>query len=79
MSRALRCRPSSLVSVSNPVVAFMLDRAVTRFGEELEAAVREATDGAKTNSAAKSKAQRVMNKWLAAEGSAGRFRDPAAQ
>lgn len=72
-------RPSEIYGITEPLAAWNFDRAVMYFGTSVEADIKIATEKAKTNKAARSKAQQVLNKWLAEPGeTAGRFRDPAA-
>jgi hypothetical protein len=72
-------RPSELYGITEALAAHNFDRAVMYFGSHVEAEMHEAAEKAKTNKAAKQKAQQVLNRWLAEEGDGiPRFRDPAA-
>lgn len=69
-------RPSELYGIQEPLAAFNFDKAVMIFGTSVEADIQASTEKAKTPKAARSKAQQVLNKWLAEPGAPGQFRDP---
>lgn len=75
LAKAYRTRPSSLYGITDEVAAWCFDRAVFLFGTELEAELRDATDGAKNKQQSAARQQRVMAKWL---GGKVQYKDPAA-
>lgn len=72
MSQALRCRPSTLYGVSDPVAAYCFDSAVVRWGLGFEAAVQDATSKANSQQASEQAQRRVVRRWLKQEPGAGR-------
>lgn len=64
MSQALRCRPSSLYGLNDPVVAYCFDSAVARWGVSFEAAVQQAVKGKTDERQAEQAQMRVVRKWL---------------
>lgn len=64
LSQTYRTRPSELYGIDDEVTAWCFDRAVYLFGSQLDAELREASDGAKSKSQARSRSQRVLTKWL---------------
>lgn len=78
MANQWKARPSDLYGITEPLAAHNFDRAVMYFGTNVEAAMHEASEKAKTSKAAQQKAQMVLNKWLLEPGERQQFRDPAA-
>lgn len=52
MAQQYRCRPSSLVGVTDPYAAYCLDEAIYLFGNYVEAELRRVSDKAKNAKAA---------------------------
>jgi hypothetical protein len=82
MSQDMRCRPSSLMGVADPLVAFYADRAAWTFANainsEMEAAVTRLPKNAKDSAHQRAK-QRVLDQFLGFTEEAkapGRFRAP---
>ncbi len=73
MMKATHTRPSTLMGIYG-LVAYAVDRAVVHFGTSYEAAIHEATAGAKTREAAEKAAARVTRRWLP---SAREYSDPS--
>jgi hypothetical protein len=72
LSQKLRARPSELYYVTDPLAAFLFDRAVTRFGSALDRDL-EAVEG---NGKQKTMGQQmVLSRWLGEEIRTG-FRTP---
>lgn len=71
-------RPSELYGIRDQLAAHNFDRAVMHFGKHVEAEMRTAAEKAKTDKAARQKAQQVLNKYLAEPGTGPQFRDPMA-
>jgi hypothetical protein len=74
MSRALHCRPSEVYGMDDAFVAYSFDSAVTRWGMAFEAALQDASEGAKTPQAMESARQRVVRRWIPSE---RRYADPS--
>lgn len=67
--------------ISDPLTAFYFDRAVATFGREVEAAMDEAAEGAKTSKDAKRRKQLALSRFMKTpdgKHAPGTFRDPAA-
>ena len=75
LSRAWRVRPSELYGIEEPLARLNFDRAVNYFGSSVEAEMHQAAEKAKTNKAARQKAQQVLNRYIST--GQGQFRDPA--
>lgn len=71
--QATHTRPSELFGITG-LVAYCVDRAVVHFGTSFEAAVHDATSGAKTPQAAEKARDRVIRRWLP---SARQYADPS--
>ena len=84
MSQSMRCRPSSLLGVMDPIVAFYTDRAAWTFAstieQEMEAAVTRLPKNAK-DKAHQNARQRVLDAFLGIEESKQpqRFRSPGSR
>jgi len=81
MAQDLRCRPSSLMGVTDSLYAFYLDRSIWTFAStinaEMDAAVTRLPKSAK-ESAHRRARQRVLDQYLGyEEQSATRFRAPS--
>lgn len=77
----MKARPSEVYFISDPLTAFYFDRAVVTFGTEVEIAMNDAAEGAKTSKEAKRRRQLALAKFMRnADGThaPGTFRDPAA-
>jgi hypothetical protein len=75
MAKAMNCRPSQVYGLEEgSFEAYALDSAVVRFGSAFEAAVSDATNGAKNPEAAEAARHRVLRRWLPSE---RRYADPA--
>lgn len=74
LSKDYRCRPSDLLTITHPVQAFYLDRAVWTFGTSLDAALAKVEDGKKKAPQIKAAKTRVLHTWL--EMGAQGFRAP---
>lgn len=86
MARSYQQRPSSFLSLSSPIDAYYLDRAVMRFGSGLEDALHRATNpGGGKNAKPLSETQKnqkikeTLNRWLGITAENQQYRDPAAQ
>lgn len=75
MAQAYSLRPSELYAIMDEVTAWSFDRAVYLFGSSLDAELKKAVQGAKSDSQANGRRARVMAKWM---GEAQKFKDPAA-
>lgn len=75
MAKAYTTRPSTLYAIRDEVTAWAFDKAVYIFGSQLEAELKNAAKGAKSDSQANSRHQRVLSKWL---GGKQQFKDPVA-
>lgn len=75
MSQAMRCRPSEVYGLEvGSFEAYALDSAVVRWGAAFEAALADATHGAKSAEAAEAARDRVVRRWLPSQ---RRYADPA--
>lgn len=77
----MKIRPSELYSIADPLAAFYFDRAVVTYGTEVESAMGEASEGAKSAKDARRRRQLALAKYMKnADGthSTGTFRDPSA-
>lgn len=75
-------RPSELYHITDPLTAFYFDRMVTTFGKEVDAALDEASEGAKNRNEVKRKRGMVLARYLKNEDGTtpkGTYRDPAAR
>jgi hypothetical protein len=87
MARSYQQRPSTFLSLSNPIEAYYLDRAVMHFGSAVEDALQRATNPSSNGKKQKalSESQRNQNvketlsRWLGNEAINRQYRDPAAQ
>lgn len=82
LSRTWRVRASELYHITDPLTAFYFDRVVAAFGQEVEAALDEASDGAKNRREIERKRGMVLARYLKeADGSTprGTYADPAAR
>jgi hypothetical protein len=87
MAKEFRKRPSEIVNITDPLVAYQFDRAVMYFGQAYEADIEDATRDSKSQSQAQRSAQVVVDRWLRddevdmpreqPEKPAKQFRDPA--
>ena len=75
LAKAYLTRPSEIYDVRDPVTAYCFDRAVFMFGSGLDAELKNAAKGAKSDAQANSRRQRVLAKWL---GGKQQFKDPVA-
>jgi hypothetical protein len=73
--KAYSTRPSQLMGLGKGPAAFYFDRAVTVFGQALEADLKATADSRKTESAKNMAVSMRMNTWI---GGAQQFRDPAS-
>lgn len=64
MSKLWQIRPSSILNISDPVVAYDFDRAVMHFGQALERDIEESTRNAKGRSQADRIAKSILDRWL---------------
>lgn len=81
LARTWSTRPSEMMNISDPLTAFYFDRAVTTFGKEVEAAMDEAAEGAKSGKDARRRRQLALTKFMRnSDGThaAGTFKDPSA-
>jgi hypothetical protein len=81
LAKVWKTRPSQLTHITDPLRAFYFDRAVYTFGTEVETAMDEAADGAKSKKEAQRKRQMALAKYMKnADGTtaSGTFRDPSA-
>lgn len=70
----MNCRPSAVFGMEpGTFEAYALDSAVVRWGTAFEAALSDATRGAKTDQGAEAARQRVLRRWLPSE---RRYADP---
>ena len=75
MARAMKCRPSEVYGLEpGSFEAYAFNSAVVRWGTAFDAALSEATQGAKSEQAAESARQRVLRRWVPSE---RRYADPA--
>jgi hypothetical protein len=74
MSKSLRCRPSQVYGIADPLRAYCFDSAVTRWGLALEADLDRAGADEKDSRKAERARQRVLRRYVPAT---ARFRDPA--
>jgi hypothetical protein len=84
MSQSLRSRPSELLGVSDPFVAYCVDRSIWTFAQTVEKEQNDAETRLPKNAkdATKTHArQRVLDRYLGIETAKtpGRFRDPVAK
>lgn len=75
LAKAYTTRPSTLYAIKDEVTAWSFDRAVYMFGSELEAELKNAAKGAKSDAQANGRRQRVLAKYL---GGKQQFKDPVA-
>ena len=75
LAKAYTTRPSNIYAIKDEVAAYSFDRAVYLFGSQMDAELKNAVKGAKTDSQANGRRQRVLSKWLGGE---QRFKDPVA-
>ena len=75
LSKTLRTRPSELYGISHPVTAYFFDRAVSTFGQAVDADLEEASSKATKAKKAEQARQRVLEKWLGIEPT---YKDPGA-
>jgi ssDNA-binding replication factor A large subunit len=71
-----------MMHIADPLTAFYFDRAVTTFGTEVESAMDEAAEGAKTNKESQRRRQMTLAKYMKdpdGKAAPGTFRDPAAR
>jgi len=81
MAKTWTTRPSELFAIADPLTAFYFDRAVTLFGKEVEAAMDEAAEGAKTGKDAQRRRQLALTKYMKTSDGQhvpGTFKDPSA-
>lgn len=74
LAKAYMCRPSEIYGVKDEVTAYSFDKAVYAFGSNLDAELKKASAGAKSDSQANGRRQRVLAKWL---GGKAQYKDPA--
>lgn len=79
MSKTWKVPPSDLFFVhSDELTTYSFNHAVLTFGLALEAAMENAASGAKTDTEATRKRQRVMDSWLTPKNKGPRaFKDPS--
>lgn len=75
LAQAYHSRPSEIYAIKDEVTAWSFDRAVYLFGSQLEAELKIAAKGAKSDTQANGRRQRVLSKWL---GGKQAFKDPVA-
>ena len=75
LAKAYSTRPSSLYAIKDEVTAWSFDRAVYLFGSEVDAELKNAAKGAKSDTQANGRRQRVLAKYL---GGKQQFKDPVA-
>lgn len=84
MAQSMRCRPSSLLGIADPIVAFYTDRAVWTFAttieNDMEAAAERLPKNAKEKTQQRAK-QRVLDAFLGIEDAQQpeRFRAPSSK
>lgn len=74
-------RPSEILKMEDPVVAFCFDRAVYRFGQAVEQDITEKTEDSKNQQQARAKASQVFASWMTTDDHIpkGIYRDPMAR
>lgn len=82
MSRSFHTRPSTLLSLCDPVEAYHLDRAVMHFGSSLESALEQAVKQGKrkkplSESQMRQKIDATLTRWLGTGAIEKKYRDPA--
>lgn len=71
----MKCRPSAVFGIEpGSFEAYAFDSAVVRWGTAFEAALADASHGAKNDQAAEAARERVLRRWLPSE---RRYADPA--
>jgi hypothetical protein len=75
LAKAYSTRPSTLYAIRDEVTAWSFDRAVFLFGSELEAELKNAAKGAKSDAQANGRRSRILAKYL---GGKQQFKDPVA-
>jgi len=75
LAKAYGTTPSDLYGITDEVTAWCFNRAVYLFGGELEAELKNAAKGAKSDTQANGRRQRVLAKYL---GGKQQFKDPVA-
>lgn len=64
MSKALKCRPSDVLGLTEPIERYAFDSAVVLWGSAFDAAVEGAARDAKTQQEAENKINGVVRRWL---------------
>jgi len=75
LARAYQTRPSEIYAVKDEVAAYSFDKAVYMFGSNLDAELKKAGQGARSDAQANGRRQRVLARWL---GGKAQYKDPAA-
>jgi hypothetical protein len=73
-SRAYHVRPSEVLRIRVPLVAYAVDTVVAMWGNALEGALRKASEGKKDQKAVEAAQARVLRRWLPSQ---ARYADPA--
>lgn len=76
LAKSMRCRPSEVYGIANPLAAYCFDSAVTRWGNALEADMTAAGDHEKDSKKAQRARERVLRRYVPAT---ARYRDPAKE
>lgn len=64
MSKMWKSRPSEILRIDDPLIAYWFDRAIFYFGVAYENDIQDATKDAKSDSQAERAAQVVQERWL---------------
>jgi hypothetical protein len=75
LAKAYTTRPSEIYGIKDEVTAYSFDKAVYMFGSNLDAELKKAGQGAKSDAQANGRRQRVLANWL---GGRAQYKDPAA-
>ncbi len=75
LAQSSSVRPSQIYNITDPVQAFCFDRAVSTFGEALQAELESVNE--KTASGTRAKRKRILAKWIPEATSGSSFKDPA--
>lgn len=84
MAEKMHCRPSTVLGVSDPAIAFCVDRAtltlVRAIEEDMDAREKRLPDSAKASTREKAR-QRVLDQYMGVElaEETGRFRAPSSR
>ena len=73
MSKAMRCKPSEVIGIMDPFIAYAFNSAVILWGTSFDAAIEEAVRGAKTHQEAENRQGTTIRRWIP---STRRYADP---